>query len=55
MDDDRHAVAVGGAEHAAELLDVLRRCVIDLRVAEVHLQPVSKFGFLAQRASSSSA
>ena len=42
MDDDGHPVAIGRAEHAPELLDVLRVVVVHTGIAEVHLHAVSK-------------
>ena len=48
MDDDRHAVAVGGTEHAAYLLQVRGVVVIHRGVPQVQLEPVAEVGFLTQ-------
>ena len=44
MHDDRHAMSVGGAEHALECLDVLRIEQVDVRVAKVHLEAGAQLG-----------
>lgn len=40
MDDEGHSVAIGRAEHAPQLLDVLRVVVVHTGIAEVHLHAV---------------